>query len=574
MRWSMRWMVSAVAVAITAFGTFSQPAAAQNTAQNTAQTTEEPRPSTPTFLGDRGIWFVPTGEVPKKGEWSISGYRSDMNRNEGFSNVSFFPLTVSAGLGRVEVFGSFRVQTRIDRDTRPLFFPQPPEGGGALYDYPFARQGFSKGVGDLRVGGKFNLLSQERGGPAAIAVRGIVKLPTASDDDGVGTGKIDLSLDGIVSGEVGRKVELSGFGGFVWREDPDRFTLSNSFRYGFGADFPTRKSLRVQAELFGETPLNDTISVNGVPYIGTDGSIAPSPSAVDSDIFGNLGLTYQHRNGFFVGGGLTYRFNTDKRSEVIPAYSDSFNDAVGWQVRAGFSPRKRLPPPPPAPKPEPTPPPAPPPPAPKPPPPPPAAANRPPTVTVVCTPPQVPVGGTSNCVATAQDPDGDPLTYAWKAPSGKFATPAAANTQWTAGNTPGPVTVTVTVSDGRGGMATGTATIQVVATALEDVLFDFDMSVIRPDQQPKLQAAVAALKAAPGMRLLIEGHCSAEGTMEYNLALGARRASAVLEYLAGQGIDRSRLSTVSYGEERPKFDNAREETRRLNRRAALVVRVQ
>ena len=560
----MRWIVSAVLAAVVAFGAYPRPAAAQDT-------TEEARPMTPTFLGDRGIWFVPTGEVPKKGEWSISGYRVDMNRNEGFSNVSFFPFTASVGLGRVEVFGSMRVQTRIDRDTRPLFFPQPPEGGGALYDYPFARQPFQKGVGDLRIGGKFNLLSQERGGPAAIAVRGIVKLPTADEDNGVGTGKIDISLDGIVSGEVGRKVELSGFGGFVWREDPDRFTLSNSFRYGIGADFPTRKSLRVQAEFFGETPLNDTISVLGPPFLGADGSIAPSPSAVDSDVYGNLGLTYQHRSGFFVGGGLTYRFNTDKRSDVIPAYSDSINDAIGWQVRAGFSPRKRLPPPP-APKPEPPAPPPAPPAAPKPPPPPPpAAANRPPTVTVVCTPPQVPVGGASNCVATAQDPDGDPLTYAWKAPSGTFATPAAATTQWTAGNTPGTVVVTVTVSDGRGGVATGTATLTVVAASLEDILFDFDMSVIRPDQVNKLQQALTLLRAQPAMRLLIEGHASAEGTAEYNLALGARRASAVLEYLAGQGIDRGRLQTVSYGEERPRFPNDTEPNRAMNRRAAFAV---
>ncbi len=475
----MRWMVSAVLAAVVAFGAYPRPAAAQDT-------TEEARPSTPTFLGDRGIWFVPTGEVPKSGEWSISGYRTDMNRNEGFSNVSFFPFTASVGLGRVEVFGSWRLQNRIDRDVRPLFFPAPPEGGGPLYDYPFARQGFSKGIGDLRVGGKFNLVSQERGGPVAVAVRGTLKLPTADTDDGTGTGKMDFSADGIVSGEVGN-VELSGFGGFVWRSDPDEFTLSNSFRWGLGADFPTRKSLRVQAEFFGEKPLEDTISVVGAPFLATDGSRAPSPSAVDSDVFGNLGLTYQHRNGVFVGGALTYRFNTDKRSEVLPAFTDSFNDAVGWQVRIGFSPRKR--PPAPAPKPEPTPPPAPPVVAPKPPPPPaPAAANRPPTVTVVCKPTTVTVGQSSTCVATAQDPDGDPLTYRWAAPSGTFATPAAATTQWTAGNTPGTVVVTVTVTDGRGGMATGTATLTVVAGTFADIIFDFDMSVLRPDAQGTLQA--------------------------------------------------------------------------------------
>jgi outer membrane protein OmpA-like peptidoglycan-associated protein len=76
------------------------------------------------------------------------------------------------------------------------------------------------------------------------------------------------------------------------------------------------------------------------------------------------------------------------------------------------------------------------------------------------------------------------------------------------------------------------------------------------------------------VQLEIEGHTCNIGTAEYNLALGERRSSAVREYLAARGISADRLRTVSYGEERPKHDNAREETRRLNRRAALVVRIQ
>ena len=75
------------------------------------------------------------------------------------------------------------------------------------------------------------------------------------------------------------------------------------------------------------------------------------------------------------------------------------------------------------------------------------------------------------------------------------------------------------------------------------------------------------------MRLEIEGHTCNIGTAEYNLALGERRAMSVREYLVSQGISADRLRTVSYGEERPKHDNAREETRRLNRRAALTVRL-
>jgi peptidoglycan-associated lipoprotein len=108
----------------------------------------------------------------------------------------------------------------------------------------------------------------------------------------------------------------------------------------------------------------------------------------------------------------------------------------------------------------------------------------------------------------------------------------------------------------------------------EDVHFDFDRYSLRPDAARVLDEAVKALQENPELRLEIEGHTCNIGTAEYNLALGERRATAVREYLAGRGIGADRLRTVSYGEERPKHDNAREETRRLNRRAAMVVRVQ
>jgi len=73
------------------------------------------------------------------------------------------------------------------------------------------------------------------------------------------------------------------------------------------------------------------------------------------------------------------------------------------------------------------------------------------------------------------------------------------------------------------------------------------------------------------LKIEIEGHTCSIGTAEYNLALGDRRATSVKDYLTGRGVSADRLRTVSYGEERPKYDNSREETRRLNRRAAMVV---
>ena len=105
----------------------------------------------------------------------------------------------------------------------------------------------------------------------------------------------------------------------------------------------------------------------------------------------------------------------------------------------------------------------------------------------------------------------------------------------------------------------------------EDVHFDFDRYSLRPEATRVLDEAVTALREDPTLRIQIEGHTCNIGTAEYNLALGDRRANAVKDYLTSRGVTADRLSTISYGEERPKYDNAREETRRLNRRAALTV---
>jgi outer membrane protein OmpA-like peptidoglycan-associated protein len=110
--------------------------------------------------------------------------------------------------------------------------------------------------------------------------------------------------------------------------------------------------------------------------------------------------------------------------------------------------------------------------------------------------------------------------------------------------------------------------------SFEDVHFEFDRYTLRPDALRVLDEAVTAMTANATLRLQIEGHTCNIGTAEYNLALGERRATAVRDYLSSRGINADRLQTISYGEERPRHDNAREETRRLNRRAALMVRLQ
>jgi peptidoglycan-associated lipoprotein len=108
------------------------------------------------------------------------------------------------------------------------------------------------------------------------------------------------------------------------------------------------------------------------------------------------------------------------------------------------------------------------------------------------------------------------------------------------------------------------------AAALTDVFFDFDRSEIRPDQRPVIDADAAYLKERPGAAVTIEGHCDARGTRGYNMALGWRRAESAKEALVAQGVDASRLKTISYGKERPFVHGSGEAVWSKNRRAHFV----
>jgi peptidoglycan-associated lipoprotein len=107
---------------------------------------------------------------------------------------------------------------------------------------------------------------------------------------------------------------------------------------------------------------------------------------------------------------------------------------------------------------------------------------------------------------------------------------------------------------------------------LRDVFFDFDKYDIRPTDAKVLDANAGWLKSNPNHLVLIEGHCDERGTNEYNLALGERRAKSTMNYLVSQGVQASRITIISYGEERPTCTQKTEECWAKNRRAHFLVK--
>jgi peptidoglycan-associated lipoprotein len=214
--------------------------------------------------------------------------------------------------------------------------------------------------------------------------------------------------------------------------------------------------------------------------------------------------------------------------------------------------------------------------APPPPPPPPPAPARP-TVTLQASPGSINKGESSTLSWNSTDatqlniaPEVGPVT-------------AQGSTKVTP---PESTTYTITAS-GPGGSATATAMVNVAAPPppppppppdydkiflreVRDAYFDYNKADIRPDAREALSKTADLLKNYPQFRVTIEGHCDERGSTEYNLGLGDRRAAAVKQYLVSLGISEDRLSTVSFGKEKPFCMESNETCWQQNRRGHFV----
>jgi peptidoglycan-associated lipoprotein len=138
--------------------------------------------------------------------------------------------------------------------------------------------------------------------------------------------------------------------------------------------------------------------------------------------------------------------------------------------------------------------------------------------------------------------------------------------------TPAPAASAGTGSTGATGAATTRRPLSEQFAQLGDrVFFDYDKFNLKPEARNKINDWVRVLRENAQATILLEGNCDERGTREYNLALGERRANSVRDYLIGLGIPANRITTISYGKERPIATGANEAAWAQNRNVHIVV---
>ena len=129
--------------------------------------------------------------------------------------------------------------------------------------------------------------------------------------------------------------------------------------------------------------------------------------------------------------------------------------------------------------------------------------------------------------------------------------------------------------NGNGGVGSELAGVgggELAPGVSDTVYFGYDSSSLTSEAQAVLSAQANYLKDNSSVSIIVEGHCDERGTREYNIALGERRANAVAQFLRSAGVDSSRITTISYGKERPVASGSDEASWSLNRRSVTVAK--
>ena len=494
----------------------------------------EVHPATPAYEGETGLFHMPTAYTLPKGKFSFSLFRDNLDRDPKDEDISIHGVSLAFGAtNRLEIYGNFGVQNRLDADA--LF------QAGFFNDYPFVNTPWQTGVGDLKLGLKYGFLNDYMGDPLGLAIRGFVKIPTADENKGLGTGKSSFGVDLILSKNIDEKLDIHGSLGYQWNGDPEkpsRVNLANALKWAVGLNVPACRTVQLQAELMGTKYSNDVDFKQTNPL-----------DLVVGPVF--------WIKGFFIRPAISWNLNFDDRG--LNSSSKSWTGrhiSIGWHP--GFACREIeafVPPPPP----------------------PPPAANNNPTVNCEIERSVISPGESVRVRANASDPDGDTLTYEWSTTAGRIVGTGASVTFESTGMAPGSsATITVRVSDGRGGSATSTCSVrtrapEVRAEAITCTSGGFPRNLARLNNVDKacLDDVASRLRQDPRSRVIIVGH--ADSGERYPEVIARKRAEAVKDYLVKEkGIEASRITTRSAGATKPLDTGKDAMARARNRRVEVI----
>jgi flagellar motor protein MotB len=504
----------------------------------------EVHPATPTYEGTTGLFRLPSAYTLPKGTFSFQLFRDNYDRDPKDVDFSIHGLSIGVGLSnRVELFGNFGLQNRIDTDA--LFQP------GAPNDLPFVSIPWVTGTGDIKLGLKFKLLDDYMNDdPLGLALRGFVKLPTADEEEGLGTGKMSWGADFILSKGLGSgAADIHGFVGYRKNgdpEDPVPVDLGDEFKLGAGINIPACSRFQIQAEII------KTI------YNGEDEDIPAGGMAIGEqtnplDVV--IGPVFWFRPGIFIRPAISWNLNFDERG-----LDQSSASWTGRHISIGYHPgipcREVVVPPPP--------------------PPPPSNAN--PSVTCEIERSEILPGERVGVRAVASDPDGDTLTYEWSATAGSIIGTGPSVTFDSTGMTPpASSTITVRVADGRGGTAESTCPVRMGAAvapkpeAIVCVSGGFPRNLARLNNVDKacLDDVASRLRQDPRSRVIIVGHAdSGERNPE---VIARQRAEAAKAYLVNErGVEEARITTRSAAATKPLDTGTDAAARARNRRVEVI----
>ena len=491
----------------------------------------EAHPATPSYEGTTGLFHMPTAYTLPKGRFSFSLFRDNLDRDPKDEDISIHGLSLGYGLtSRFEIYGNVGLQNRLDADA--LFQP------GYVNDYPFVSTPWETGRGDVKLGFKFGFLNDYKGDGLGLALRGFVKIPTADEDLGLGTGKVSWGGDLILSKHLGMKADIHGSVGYQVNGDPDDVELDNALKLAAGINIPACTWLQLQAEI-----MNTRYSNNG-DFEQTD----PLDLVV--------GPVLWIKPGFFIRPAISWNLNFDDRgldqsSKSWTGRHISIGYHPGWGCREIAVPA---------------------------PPPPPPPSNREPTVSCEIERTTLMPGESSRVRAIASDADGDALTYTWSATAGRISgTGATVNFESTGMTPPASATVRVRVSDGRGGDAEATCPVRMNAPeaprraeAISCTAGGFPRNLARLNNVDKacLDDVATRLSGDPRSRVIVVGHADAGERMPEVLA--RRRAEAVRNYLVKErGVDTARITVRSAAATKPLDTGTDAASRARNRRVEI-----